>query len=183
MPSNLELARADMSSGLFLAAIASLGERSSERKPVAHLEEEVTLAEALLLTGHSKDAVKLAKKLQHSHLRTPSIESRCLAVLALSAFEKGRVGESLRTLQRAHRMALESQDPELACRIRLDLMANLSHASGPSAVASVLGECEKDVAGLRNPDLQARFHITVAQIEGKRGLLEQAELHLSPDYS
>lgn len=167
-----------MSSGLFLAAIAGLGERNSERKTVANIEEEAILAEALLLTGKGTRAVKLAKKLQHSHLRTPRIESRCLAVLALSAFEKGRVGESLRTLQRAHRMALASHDQELACRIRLELMANLSDASGPAAVAAVLGECERDLASLQSPDLQARFHITVAQIEGKRGLLEQAELHL-----
>ena len=167
-----------MSSGLFLGALAALAEHRSARAAPVHLEEEITLAEALLLTGDSKGAAKLAKRLQHSSRGTPAIGARCLSVLALAAFERGRVGESLRTFQRAHRMAQESADRELVCRIRLDFMANLSDISGPGAVATVLGECEKDIAGLGNPDLQARFHITVAQIEGKRGLLESAELHL-----
>ena len=174
----MDVARADMSSGRFLGALAALGEHRSRRVTSAHLAEEITLAEALLLTGNSKRAVKIAKKLHQSSQRTPDIEARGLSVMALAAFERGRVGESLRTFQRAHRIAQESGDLDLVCRIRLDSMANLSDISGPSAVTSILAECERDIASLGSPHLRARFHITVGQIEGKRGLLKQAELHL-----
>ena len=84
----------------------------------------------------------------------------------------------LRTFQRAQSVAQRAHDSRQVCRIQLDMIANLSDLSGPESVAGALRECQTSVANLGHPHLKARLHIAIAQVEGKRGHLRQAEEHL-----
>ena len=45
-------------------------------------------------------------------------------------------------------------------------------------MASALNECQRAVAALGHPHTEARLHIIAAEVEGKLGLLDQAESHL-----
>ncbi len=94
------------------------------------------------------------------------------------SFEKGEIAGSLRQFRQAEEIAKESQDLELVCRIRLDLIANLADLRGPEATATALKECESRVATTASTHLRARLSLMVAQLEGKRGLLDEAESHL-----
>ena len=71
-----------------------------------------------------------------------------------------------------------ANDVELSTRIHLDLITNLSSVGGPESIASSVRDCEANVTSIGRPDLQARFHIALAQIEGQRGLFKEADAHL-----
>ena len=174
---NLDRARAEMSVGRFRDALTAIAVRS-ESQTSSHLDEQILIAEALQLTGEGKQATALAKAGLRSKLRSDLTDAKCLAVLGLVAFERGNNTETLRLLQRAQRAAERADDLKQACRIQLDLIANLSDWSGPNSIAAKLKDCENSICTLGDVHLEARLHITIGQVEGKRGLLEQAEEHL-----
>ena len=80
--------------------------------------------------------------------------------------------------QRAKGLAEQASDLGQVCRVQLDLVANLADSLGREAVASALNECHRAVVALGHPHTEARLHIIAAEIEGKFGLLDQAESHL-----
>ena len=86
--------------------------------------------------------------------------------------------QSVRCLQKAKTLAKSHGDVELFCWMQLELGAKLADVSGPNAVVTLLEDCRTEVGLVGHPELGARLHLSLAQVEGKRGLLEQAGFHL-----
>ena len=178
MSNSVDHARAEILAGRFTSALAILTKKRDPSEVALSLNGEIAVAEALQLTGKTGEAVERAERGIQAKDRTDVTDAQCLSILALAAFEKGDVGKSLKTFQRAQRVAQRAQDWRQVCRIQLDMIANLSDLGGPESVAGALRECQTNVANLGHPHLKARLHVTIAQVEGKRGHLQQAEEHL-----
>ncbi len=178
MSSSVDHARAEILAGRFASALTALAERQLSSGTAPSLTDEIAVAEVLQLTGKLREAVERAEQGLQAKDRTDVTDAKCLSILALAAFERGAVGESLRTFQRAQSVAQRAHDSRQVCRIQLDMIANLSDLGGPESVAGALRECQTSVANLGHPHLKARLHIAIAQVEGKRGHLRQAEEHL-----
>src|SRR5207344_495652 len=60
---------------------------------------------------------------------------------------------------------------------QLKLMSVVSERSGPGAAAALLGEVRQLATKLGDPHITAQLHLYVAEMEAKRGLLENARRH------
>jgi hypothetical protein len=56
-------------------------------------------------------------------------------------------------------------------------MSIVSERSGPGAAAALLGEVRQLATKLGDPHITAQLHLYVAEMEAKRGLLENARRH------
>ena len=131
MSSSVDHARAEILAGRFTSALTVLAEARSRSEAAPCLSDEIAVAEALQLTGKTGEAVSRAQEGLQSRDRTDVTDARCLSILALAAFERGDIGRSLETFQKAQGVAQRAQDSRQVCRIQLDMIANLSDLGGP----------------------------------------------------
>ncbi len=175
---SLERAETEISRGRFQTALQHLAGTKLPRNPQHRLAHNIATADALQLTGDNEKATQLARAGLRSAGRTPASDARCLNVIALAAFEKGQLKQSLSFFQRARSAAETGHDLQQTCRILLDLLANLADSLSPDAVAAILSDCKRAVANVGHPHLEARLSLVAAEIEGKRGFLDLATSHL-----
>jgi tetratricopeptide (TPR) repeat protein len=92
-------------------------------------------------------------------------------------FEKGDTEAGLSRLQRAALIAEEARDLRGLFYAKLPILGIVSDRSGPAAGSSVLADLRQLATKLGDPEITARLHLFVAQMEAKRGLLENAKRH------
>ena len=176
--SQLELASADMRAGRFASALAHLRRTAVTGPGHDDPAREAALAESLYLTGDSRQAKSSATAALQLSTCTKASRVRCLTVLGSVAWEAGDLPLSVRCFQKAKTLSKALGDVERFCWIQLELVAKLADVSGPNAVVTLLEDCRTEVGLVGHPELGARLHLSLAQVEGKRGLLEQAGFHL-----
>ena len=176
--SRLELASSDMRAGRFASALAHLRRMAATGPDDDDPAREAALAEVLYLTGDSLQAKGSATAAMQVSTCTKASRVRCLTVLGSVAWEAGDLAQSVKSFQKAKTLAKSLGDIERFCWIQLELVAKLADVSGPNAVVTLLEDCRTAVGLVGHPQLGARLHLSLAQVEGKRGLLEQAGFHL-----
>ena len=174
----LERAREDMTRGRFGAALEILRRYQPQRKHDHAQDHSSLLSEALHMTGEHDAAARSVADGLRSCGRDESRRASFLTVRALLHFERGDTEGAIETFRKADVAARKGRDLEQLCRIQLESLATLADSMGPDSVASRLPECRQTVARVGRPHFKARFHLTLGQIEGKRGLLDQALAHL-----
>jgi len=162
-------------SGRFLDALLALGEAS--RPPVARIAAEVLRAELLEGVGQHRRAMALATALLRSRQLKAADQSACEYVLGEILLEDGDVVGGIDHLQRSASRAQNAKAFERVYAAQLKLMAVVSERSGPSAAAALLAEVRQLATRLGDPHVTAKLHLFVAEMEAKRGLLENARRH------
>lgn len=147
----------------------------------AHLKpnEMALSAELLQHTGDTTAAARVAEHLSKSDGLPPAIESRCLTVLGVCAFESGNLRRSTALLQKAVRVGEESLDQEATSHAMLCLLGRLTDVSAPSSTASLVADTGKLVAKANSREAAIRFHLILGRTEARRGILDAADRHFS----
>ena len=145
----------------------------------ARTGSEVLRAGLLDQVGQSERARALATTLLKSKQLSTSQRSECEAILGRVLFDGGDTEAGLAHFQRAALIAQQAADLHALFGAKLSLLVILSDRSGPAAGTAVLADVRQIATKLGDPEITARLHLFVAQIEAKRGLLENAKRHMS----
>jgi tetratricopeptide (TPR) repeat protein len=140
-------------------------------------QAEVLRAALLEKVGYSEQALELATRLLKSKHLTKSQRSECETVLGRLLFDRGDTEGGLARFRRAALLAQEAGDLHALFAANIQLLVILSDRFGPAAGSAVLADVRQIATKLGDPEITARLHLFVAQIEAKRGLLENARRH------
>jgi len=159
--------------GQFRRALQTLNLQTGQRGNAS----EILRAELLERTGHHHQSGELLRKLERSKALSPIQQSACALVLARVERSIGNLETSRTFLQRAISWAVSAQDLESLCLSQLPLALLVADQSGPEAVAPLLAELRSAATKLGNPHISATLHLTVGELDAKRGLLVTARRH------
>ena len=148
-------------------------------QPRSSSRELALKAEMLQYTGDNETASRVAQSLVSSRDLHHSLSTRCLAVLGLCAFEAGHLRRASNYFQKAIRLGEDAGDQEGTCHSLLCLLGSLADVSTPSAVASLVSEAQRCVRRVGSPTMTVRLHLILGRTEGRRGLLDEADRHMS----
>jgi tetratricopeptide (TPR) repeat protein len=140
---------------------------------------DVLRADLLERVGQSPQALALATTLLRSRRLTDSDRSDCQIVSGRVLFDEGDTEGGLAHFQRAALNAEQAGNLRSLFRAKLQLLAVVSDRSGPAAASSILADVRQIATKLGDPETTARLHMSVAQSEAKRGLLENAKRHIA----
>jgi hypothetical protein len=137
----------------------------------------VLRAELLQGLGRHQEARAVANSLLKSRNLSPSDQSACEYVLGRILLDDGDVIGAMEHLQRSASRAQEASAFDRAFVAQLYLMAVMSDRSGPGAAAALLAKVRQLATKLDCPQVTAPLHLFVAEMEAKRGLLNNARRH------
>src|SRR3954452_1200872 len=144
-----------------------------------HSSAQALRAELLEQVGESHRALGLATALLRTRHLTTSQRCECEVLVSRVLIDDGDTEGGLAHLQRAALLGQQGTEPHAQFVAKLAMLDVLSDRSGPAAVASILAEVRQIATRLGDPQVTARLHVFVAQIEARRGLLDNAMRHTS----
>jgi tetratricopeptide (TPR) repeat protein len=163
--------------GLYAEALENLqGEQVSGSLLFA---SEVLKAELLETTGDFESAQALAANLLKSRLITNRDRAACEYVLGRVHIDLGNVTTGIDHFQRSVLRAQEAKDMEAEFHARLQLFNILFERTGPEGASLLLSEIRALATKLGDPRCMAKLHLFVAVMEARRGLLCNADRHVT----
>ena len=125
--------------------------------------------------GHSRALCEkvLARPLNKVH------KSICEMTLGIIRNDLGEQHLAIGHFQRACALAKLAADHRQTCWSQLRLMLAVADSAGPNAVLPLLAEIRANCQRLGDPHVSAALHIFFAEMETKRGLLQNAKRHVS----
>ena len=175
---SIERALSQKACGRFTAALETLQSGDTALHSSSSDSHLDVVAELLQLTGDNASALDLAKRVTKSPHATDVALARCQSVMAVALAERGATAESVSLFQRAMTLASEASDHEQLGWIQLHFVDNLLDILDASATAHLVEECKETVTTVGHPHLDARLHLMLAELDGKRGQLEESAAHL-----
>lgn len=172
------LAQFYIDQGRFYEALAQVRTDTVRSEPQSDLSYIGLRSELLQAVGQNVAATREATVALRAPRRSATVESRVHAVLGLVSADRGDLRGALRHLNTSVKLAAGTDDRPQLCRAQLHLMPQLAGMSGPQAVRVLVPQIEQTLASCNEPMLTARFHILLGELEGKRGVLSEAERHL-----
>ncbi len=161
--------------GRFSDALAALDE--TKANPVTGHTAEVLRAELLEAIGQQSRAMAIAASLLRVRQLKTGEKSVCEFVVGKILVDEGNVSEGMEHLQRSASHAREAKADDRLFAAQLKLMSVISERSGPGAAAALFAEARHLAIKLGDPHVTAQLHLYVAEMEAKRGLLENARRH------
>jgi DNA-binding NtrC family response regulator/tetratricopeptide (TPR) repeat protein len=141
------------------------------------LSAETLRAVLLERTGQHEEGRLLAERLLKNGRLDPEHRSACEWSLGLVSFEEGKVDDAMSHFRRALSLADAAGDLRAACFCQLRLMNLLADRSGHQTVAPLLARVRQNVTRLGDSIVSAALHISMGELEAKRGLLDSAIRH------
>ena len=162
--------------GFYGRALASLEVARVRRE--LNVDEQVSRAELLLLTGAVEAAVTTATKLQKD--RRLSVNDRCrLAdVLGLGSFRLGHLEKGTAEYRRAIELAEKHDELREECRLRVQLFRHHIHWVGPQQAAANVNQLRRIVHQSAEPTIALQFQLGLVELAARLGLLARARRHL-----
>lgn len=162
--------------GEFVQLIEGSGRTEAERRALepAH---RVIVANALAMTGHLEEAVRLAEIDRHTAVPA-SIRSQAEWILGLVDWRTGDIASALQHARLALRLAYESNELERIAWAYLNLFRILIETGPMDAITATLIDVRRLVARAGLPQVTAYLHNCVAVLEGQTGRLHEARRHL-----
>ena len=167
-------------SGRFSEALQSL---LRSRPEAPSVRETLLHAELLQLTGDNRAAGHLLAHIERAVANEPVHLAKHEEIRGVMAADAGEVGEAVSRFQRALEAATSAGDLASTCRIQLRLLPNLAETSGGSGVESLANTARGNVLRLGDPQTLALLHLRFAQLEARRGAVDQATRHLKLGWS
>ena len=159
--------------GRFAAALQVLGQARSGTS----LEVEVLRAHLLERTGVHDASRSACERLLRNHRLTAEQRSSCEIALGLIAWDSGDTDSSVIHFQKAVAFASTVDNLEGTCWAQLRLMRALTIGSDAHAPLPLLNQLRANSIRLGDPILSAAIHIFIGEIEGRRGLSQNARRH------
>ena len=143
---------------------------------------ERVLAETLRVillerTGQHQQSKLLAERLLRNSQLLPEHRSSCEWSLGLVAFEEGRIDDAMSHFRRALSLAGTAGDLRAACFCQLRLMILIADRSGHQTIGPLLAQVRRNVTKLGDSIVSAALHISLGELEAKRGLVDSAIRH------
>ena len=138
---------------------------------------EVLRAELLERTGRHGQSLQLLRQLEQFKNLSAAERGACALVLSRIERDAGRIESSRRCLHRSIALAEAAQDRELLCLAQLPLALLLADQAGPEAATTLLAEIRSSATKLGSPHVSAALHLTVGELDAKRGLMTTARRH------
>jgi transcriptional regulator with PAS, ATPase and Fis domain/tetratricopeptide (TPR) repeat protein len=163
--------------GLYAEALKNL---EVEQVPARfHLTSEVLKAELLETTGDYESARALAANLLKSRLVTNADRAVCEYVLGRVDITLGDIANGVGHFQRSVLRAQEANDIEAEFHARIQLFNILFERTGPDGASLLLSEIRALATKLGDPRCMAKLHLFVAVMEARRGMLCNADRHIT----
>src|SRR4051812_7735421 len=141
------------------------------------LGDQVLKAELLERLGkHSQSEAILCRLLQSKSLGDFE-KAAAEHILGRIAYENGRIDDAVTHAQRSVAVARNINDLARACWAGIFLTSLVAQRLGPDAASPLLAQVRSDVIKLGDPSVSAGLHISVGEMEARRGLLRSAERH------
>lgn len=102
---------------------------------------------------------------------------RCLIVSAIGQLRSGFDDSGCAAFRKAATHA-DKIGPEIACYARIWQLGALASWIGPEAASLEIASTRQLVTAAGRPDFTVRFHLSLAEIAAKQGLLQRARRHL-----
>src|SRR6516162_6630621 len=158
--------------------LAALNEVELHAGPTSErLEARGLKASLLERLGRHGQSRALACALLETKSLPAKLRAECEFVLAKIDREDGATEKALNRLQRSVQIAQQVDDLTCFCVSSIYLMLVLSQREGFDAIAPILSRTRSAAIKVGDPQLTAYLHVSVAQMEAKRGLLDNAERH------
>ena len=161
--------------GRFSDALCVLEETKPSLAPGHSLQ--VPHAELLEAVGQHRRAATIASSLLRAKNLKPEDKSVCEYILGKILVDEGAVVAGMDHLQRATSHARDAKALRPLFTAQLKLMSVVSERSGPEAAAALLADVRHIAIRLGDPHVTAQLHLYVAEMEAKRGLLDNARRH------
>jgi DNA-binding NtrC family response regulator/tetratricopeptide (TPR) repeat protein len=172
---SLETARALADSGCFAKALDDLNQATIH--PDSRLAADVLRSDLLERVGRMGHSRVMLGTVLRSRQLTDSQRSACEYVLSRLEWEKGDIESSISHVQRSIHLAKSGGDLERLCLSQLRLVSLTCDRSGPEAAAPLLAELRSNSMKLGDPQVTAALHITVGNMDGRRGLVQSGQRH------
>ena len=141
------------------------------------LEFDVVHSELFLQLGRTAEASHLAKTCLNKKTIDSTQQARALAVLGMSAFYRGNVETSLKTLEQALRSADQATPPLLRAYISLLKFSIGLHVQPIETVLASIPDIRKTVIHAADPHLMVLLRIAVARAEARSLSPWEAQRH------
>lgn len=162
--------------GLYGPALSVLESTRARRELT--LDESVSYAELLSLTGAVQAAINSANQLKAERKLTPYHKSRLADVIGLSLFRLGAITAAASEYRKGIELAERSNEQYEECRLRIHLFRNEVRWCGPQKVLADLSQLRRQTNSVATADLAAKFHLGLADLASKLALLPRARKHL-----
>ena len=159
--------------GLLGQALAQLSEL--RRQP--SVAERVLGLELTSITSAKGNCARESSDLLSRKDLTAPDRVRCLDVAATGQLRSGNDDAGRATFRKAVLLA-ESTDVEIACYARVLQLAAIASWIGPEAASLDVAPTRHLVTSAGRPDFMVRFHLALAEIAAKQGLLRRARRQL-----
>src|SRR5262249_4740605 len=141
------------------------------------LDSEVLRVHLLERTGsHTESRMRCERILKNRSL-SPEGRSRCEISLGLMDWDAGFTDSSVTHFQRAVSFAGEAKNLEITCWAQLRLLRALAMGAQAQAVTALLAELRHNSLRLGDSTVAAAIHIILAELEGRRSLVENVRRH------
>src|SRR5437667_4283073 len=167
-----------MKRGRFLEALDCLREHPPSRHDPAYEKHQVLFAEALQLTGRNIEGERLCKDLCDRPGISASILARCHVILGNISRDRGASPDSSQHFEKAMSLAKKADDREVASWVSLRFLAALAEDTWTETATGAIAEVRKQVSRSGDPIAIAALHLSLAKLEGTRGLVLAAHRHL-----
>jgi transcriptional regulator with PAS, ATPase and Fis domain/tetratricopeptide (TPR) repeat protein len=138
---------------------------------------EVLRAELLEAIGQRTRAMTIAVSLLKSKQLRLVDKSACEFIVGKILVDEGDISEGMQHLQRSASCARDAKSDDRLFTAQLKLMSLVSERSGPGAATALFAEARHLAIKLGDPHVTAQLHLFVAEMEAKRGLLDNARRH------
>jgi DNA-binding NtrC family response regulator/tetratricopeptide (TPR) repeat protein len=168
---------AALSEGRFRDALDNL-RASQQDETLSSDERDVLMSELLERIGRPMEARQLARRVLARMTTATALHVRCLTILGSLAQDAGDLISAVEYLKSALQRAEESGAWREGAWARLRLFLVLADTTSPESLATQLGELRRAVIRLGDPAMTVALHLSVAETESRRGVLESASRHL-----
>ena len=162
--------------GRFLEALAALDRGGARRD--SRNESEALRVEVLERTGRYGHSRAIADRLLRTSGLGPKPRSICELALGNIELDDGNVQPALARFQRALSCSEAAGDLRRVAWCQLRMIPLIAEIAGQQAVASLLARARGSTTRLGDPVFSAALHLTMSELEAKRGLLQGATRHL-----
>ena len=133
--------------------------------------------ELLERIGRYGQSTALAEQLLRTPRSRPAQRAAAEMALGYCAFEQGFVDAATNHFQRALGVAESAGDLRAVCSCQLRLMNLIADRSGYQAIGPLLAHVRRNVTLLGDSITSAALHISIGELEAKRGLATSAIRH------
>ena len=141
------------------------------------LAADVLRVELLERTGQYGESKTHAERLKKNPHLGATQKSTCELALGHIAFEEGDVELATHHFQKAVAWAKTGLDLRAVCVCQLRLMNLLADRAGPQSIVPLLAQVRANVTRLGDSIVSAALHVSIGELEAKRGLVDNAIQH------